>query len=92
MRFVFWIVALFGIAVGLNYLAQMNHGYVLFYWPDRYEFRLSFNFFLLAVTVLMTVLYYTLRGIALVRQLPRQVKNHVKQKKSDKALASLWLG
>jgi HemY protein len=92
MRFALWIVALFGVAVGLNYLASMNQGYVLFHWPARYEFRLSFNFFLLAAVALMAVLYYTLRGIALVRRLPRQVQGHVTQKRSDKALASLWLG
>ena len=91
MRFALWIVALFGMAVGLSYLASMNQGYVLFYWPSRYEFRLSFNFFLLAAVVLMTVLYYGLRGIALVRRLPRQVQGHLTQKRSDKALASLWL-
>lgn len=92
MRFALWIVVLFGVAVGLSYLAQINQGYVLFHWPDRYEFRLSFNFFLLAVVALIAVLYYTLRGIALVRRLPRQVKDHLTQKRNDKALAALWLG
>ena len=73
MKGLFWVIALFGLAVAVALGAQVNDGYVLLVLPPH-RAEVSLNLFILALIGLILVLYTTLRTLALTFGLPKRVK------------------
>ena len=73
MRGLFWILALFAIAVGLSLAARYNDGYVLiFINPKRIEFSLTL--FVLLTVLAFLLFYFFIRAAAYTLGLPERVK------------------
>lgn len=73
MRNVFWLLGLAALAVALALLVGHNQAMVSLFWPP-YRFDVSFNFVLLCLVVGFVLLYLALRGITVLRELPRQAR------------------
>jgi HemY protein len=86
MRGLFWLLALFALAVGLSMAARFNDAYVLMVLPP-WRVEVSLN---LAVAVLVggfLLVYAALRGIALTLALPGRVRDYREQRRRRKAAA-----
>jgi HemY protein len=87
MKSLFWILALFALAVGISLSAHVNDAYILFVLPPyRAEISLI-PAILLAVTGFLT-LYALLRVVALALSLPRRIRESHLRKKREKAAKS----
>lgn len=72
MRGLFWVLALFSLAVGLSLVARYNDGYVLiFVAPKRIEFSLTL--FVLLLIAAFVVMYFFVRAAAYTLRLPDTV-------------------
>ena len=63
MRGLFWILALFALAVGISLAMHVNDGYVLLEMPP-YRAEISLNLAILLVLLAFAVLYAFLRAAA----------------------------
>ena len=88
MRFVFWIVGLFALAVLIGLAATLNTGYAILFVPP-YRLEVSFNFLLIAVVLLILVAYGVLRLLGLAANLPAEVRAFQRQKKLKAARHAL---
>ena len=69
MKTLFWVVALFALAVGLVVAARYNEGYVLVVFPP-YRIEVSVNFFQVSSSACRSrPLRLTLSAVACVRSL-----------------------
>jgi len=84
VRGLFWILALFALAVLLALGAQLNDGYVLLVFPP-WRVELSLNLFGLALVLLFAVLYGVSRGIAQTLALPRRAAEYRARRQREKA-------
>ena len=84
MRGLFWILALFGLAVAVSLGARLNEGYVLLVVPP-WRAEISLNLFLVALVVLFAVAYAVLRGLSVTFGLPRRVREYRERVRRDKA-------
>lgn len=75
MRSLFWVLALFALAVAVALGARLNDGYVLLVFPP-WRAEISLNLFLLALAALFVALYVLLRGLALTFGLPQRVRQY----------------
>ncbi|WP_265947378.1 heme biosynthesis protein HemY [Dechloromonas sp. A34] len=75
MRGLFWVLALFALAVAVALGARLNDGYVLLVFPP-WRAEISLNLFLLALAALFVTLYVLLRGLALTFGLPQRVRQY----------------
>jgi HemY protein len=75
MKGLFWVLALFALAVAVALGARLNDGYVLLVFPP-WRAEISLNLFLLALFALFAVLYVLLRGLALTFGLPERVRRY----------------
>lgn len=82
MRILFWIIALFALAVGLTLFAQLNTGYVLVFLPP-WRIEVSLNVFAMLILATISVLYLILRVIAELGGLPQKVKQYRERQKRD---------
>lgn len=73
MRGLFWLLALFALAVGLSLAARFNDGYVLVVLPP-WRVEVSLNLTIVAIVGGFGLLYGALRGIALTLSLPDRVR------------------
>ena len=73
MRWLFWLIGLFALAVALALGAHMNEGYVLFVFPP-WRMELSLNFFLVLLLVVIVVGYVLMRGFSLTLSLPQRAR------------------
>ena len=64
MKALFWVLALFGLAVAVALGARVNDGYVLLVLPPH-RAEVSLNLFILALVAFVLVLYAALRMLAL---------------------------
>ncbi|MGL6045845.1 MAG: heme biosynthesis HemY N-terminal domain-containing protein [Vogesella sp.] len=80
MRFVFWIVGLFALAVLIGLASTLNTGYAILFVPP-YRMEVSFNLLIIAVVVLVLVAYAVLRLLGLAANLPQEVRTFQRQKK-----------
>ena len=80
MRFVFWIVGLFALAVLIGLASTLNTGYAILFVPP-YRMEVSFNLLIIAVVVLVLVAYAVLRLLGLAANLPQEVRAFQRQKK-----------
>ena len=84
MRWVFWILALFAVAVAAALGARVNDGYVLLVLPPH-RIEVSLNLFVLALVTLVLILYAALRTLALTLGLPRRVKGYRERRRRERA-------
>ena len=73
MKGLFWILALFGLAVAVALGAQMNDGYVLFVVPP-WRLEISLNLLLLALFLAFIAFYVFLRAVLVTLGLPARVQ------------------
>ena len=84
MKGLFWILALFALAVTVALGAQLNDGYVLLVLPP-WRVEISLNLFGLALILLFVVLYGVLRTVAVTRALPRQAAEYRARRQRENA-------
>ena len=73
MRWAFWILGLFALAVAIAIALHFNTGYALLVSPP-YRVELSLNLLLLLLVILFAVIYLLLRFIFGALELPAQVR------------------
>lgn len=88
MRAALWFVGLFALAVALALFAGNNQGMVSLFWPP-YRVDISLNMALLTLLALFVLCYASLRGIAVLGQLPEQTRRWHQQQKERKLYAAL---
>ena len=86
MKGLFWILALFALAVAVALGAGFNDGYVLLVMPP-YRAEISLNLMLLVLLALFLAFYAVLRGLSLTFGLPRQVREYRQRRQRDQAAA-----
>jgi len=86
MRAALWFVGLFALAVALALFAGNNQGMVSLFWPP-YRVDISLNMALLALLGLFVLCYASLRGVAVLGQLPEQTRRWRQQQKERKLYA-----
>ncbi|HRH13278.1 MAG TPA: heme biosynthesis HemY N-terminal domain-containing protein [Azonexus sp.] len=84
MKGLFWVLALFGLAVAVALGARVNDGYVLLVLPP-YRAEVSLNLFILVLVGLILVIYMTLRTLALTFGLPKRVKEYRERRRRERA-------
>ncbi len=88
MRWIFWILGLFALAVALALALRLNTGYALLVWPP-YRVELSLNLVLLLLAVGFAVVYLLLRIIFGVLALPAQVRGFRARRRREDARSAL---
>jgi len=89
MKGLLWVLALFGLAVGISLAAHYNDGYLLLVLPP-YRAELSLNLAILLILGSFVTLYALLRGIALTTSLPRRVREFRERRRREKMSESLY--
>jgi len=80
----FWVVALFGLAVAVALGARVNDGYVLLVLPP-YRAEVSLNLFILALVALVLLLHVALRTLTLTFGLPRRAQEYRLRRQRERA-------
>ncbi|MDC7708509.1 heme biosynthesis HemY N-terminal domain-containing protein [Vogesella indigofera] len=80
MRFVFWVVGLFALAVLIGLASTINTGYAILFVPP-YRMEVSFNFLILAIVLLILIAYGVLRLLGIAANLPHEVRTYQRQRK-----------
>ena len=88
MRWVFWILGLFALAVALALALRLNTGYALLVWPP-YRVELSLNMALLLLATGFAAVYLLLRFIFGALGLPAQVRDFRERRRREKARSVL---
>jgi HemY protein len=88
MRFLFWVVVLFALAVGASLLTEYDQGYALIVAPP-YRIELSLILFVLIYVALLTGGYLLLRTTVITLDLPRRVHAWREARRSKSALDTL---
>ena len=88
MRWVFWILGLFAVAVALALALRLNTGYALLVWPP-YRVELSLNLVLLLLVAGFAVVYLLLRFIFGALGLPAQVRDFRERRRRETARSTL---
>ncbi|MDO8553052.1 MAG: heme biosynthesis HemY N-terminal domain-containing protein, partial [bacterium] len=88
MRWVFWILGLFALAVALALALRLNTGYALLVWPP-YRVELSLNMALLLLATGFAAVYLLLRFIFGALGLPAQVRDFRERRRREKARSML---
>ena len=86
MKGLFWVLALFGLAVAVALGARLNDGYVLLVVPP-YRAEVSLNLLILALVALFFLLYGLLRALSLTFGLPRLAREFRVRRQHDQAAA-----
>ena len=84
MKGLFWLLALFALAVGLSLAMRFNEAYVLLVMPP-WRLEVSLNLLLAGLAALFLVLYLALRGISATLALPGRVRAYREQQRRAKA-------
>lgn len=88
MRWVFWILGLFALAVAAALALRFNAGYVLLVSPP-YRVELSLNLFVLGALALIGVGYIVLRLVLGAIELPARVREFRARRQRDNARSAL---
>ena len=88
MRWVFWILGLFALAVAVALALRFNAGYALLVWPP-YRAELSLNLLVMLLGVAVVVGYLLLRFIFGAVGLPGKVREYRERRRRDNARATL---
>lgn len=84
MKGLFWILALFGLAVAVALGARLNDGYVLLVFPP-YRAEVSLNLLIVALLGFFFVFYGVTRALSLTFGLPRRVRDYRERRRHDRA-------
>lgn len=84
MRALFWLIALFSLAVGLALFARYNTGYALLFFPP-WRVELSLNAFVLLFVLLVLSGYAVVRVVDWVITMPRNVRRYHATKRANDA-------
>lgn len=84
MRGLFWLLALFALAVAVSQGAQLNAGYVLLVFPP-WRMEVSLNLFIVAAILAFALFYVVLRGFSMTFKLPRRVREYRERTQREKA-------
>jgi HemY protein len=88
VKALFWITALFAIAVGLVIAARYNDGYVLLVVPP-YRIEVALNLLLLLVGAGFVLLFVLVRLISTALLMPSRVRQYRLARRRDRAQSSL---
>lgn len=88
MRTLFWIIAIFALAVGVVVIARYNTGYLLLVLPP-YRVELSLNLLLILLLVAFAVGYFLVRMVSGTLRLPAQVREYRVARRRQTAQATL---
>ena len=88
MRTLFWLLALFALAVGVSLAFGDNNGYVLVALPP-WRAELSLNFFVVLLALGFVLSYFLLRFLFHTLRLPQAVRAYRARKRREKAHRSL---
>jgi HemY protein len=84
MKSLFWILALFALAVGVSLAMRGNEGYVLVVLQP-YRVQISLNLAVLLTLAGFGACYVLLRAVALASSLPRRIRESRARRQSEKA-------
>ena len=84
MRILFWLIALFGLAVGLAMFARLNTGYALLFFPP-WRMELSLNAFVLLFALLVLGGYGLVKLVDWLLSMPRNVRRYKAAKRVNDA-------
>jgi HemY protein len=84
VRALFWLLAIFALAVAVALGARLNEGYVLLVFPP-WRMEISLNLFIVAAVLLFAVFYAVLRGLSITFGLPRRVRSYRERVQREKA-------
>lgn len=84
MRGLFWVVALFAVAVAVALGARLNDGYLLFVVPP-WRVEVSLNLFALLLFGLFVAFYATMRVTLATFGLPKRVRDYRARRQRDQA-------
>ncbi|MEO7725630.1 MAG: heme biosynthesis HemY N-terminal domain-containing protein, partial [Burkholderiales bacterium] len=88
MRWVFWILALFALAVIVALALRFNAGYALLVWPP-YRVEISLNLLLMSLGAAFVAGYLLLRFIFGAIGLPAKVRAYRARRRLENARATL---
>lgn len=91
MKGLFWILALFALAVGISLVMHVNEGYVLLVLPP-YRAEISLNLAVLLAVLGFVALHVLLRTAALTLSLPRRVRESRARREREKAAEAFGEG
>jgi len=80
----FWVIALFGLAVAVALGAHYNDGYVLLVFP-KWRAEASLNLFIIALFALYFVLYLAMRALSVTLGLPKRVREYQARRQRENA-------
>jgi HemY protein len=80
----FWVLALFALAVAVALGARLNDGYVLLVFPP-YRAEVSLNLLIIALLGAFFVFYGVTRSFSLIFGLPRRVRDYRERRQHDQA-------
>lgn len=84
MKGLFWLLALFALAVGLSLAAQFNDGYVLLVLPP-WRVEVSLNLAIVALIGGFVLIYALLRGVSMTLAFPGRVREYKLRRQRAKA-------
>jgi HemY protein len=88
MRWVFWILGLFALAVAMALALRYNDGYALLVWPP-YRLELSLNFLVLSLGAAFVAGYLLVRFIFSAIALPATVREYRERRRRENSRAIL---
>src|SRR5439155_779941 len=88
MRALFWLLAVFAVAVALVILGRVGAGYVMFAYPP-YRVELSLPFFVVASLAGFLLLYAAMRLLGHAVSLPTYVRAYRSRRRRERAHAAL---
>jgi len=84
VRGLFWVLALFALAVAVALGARLNEGYVLLVFPP-WRAEVTLNLFIFVLLGLFFVLYLGMRGMALTFGLPQRVRQYRENRQRERS-------
>lgn len=88
MRSMFWVIAIFALAVGVAMLADANSGYMLVVFPP-WRAQISLNLAILALLFGFIIIYGLTRVFSRAMDLPGRVGSFRARRRQDKAFRSM---
>jgi HemY protein len=88
MKVLFWVVALFALAVGLVIAARYNEGYALVVLPP-WRVEIALNLLVILIVAAVILLYSILRLVGGAVQMPARVRQYRLSRQRDKAHEAL---
>lgn len=88
IRWLFWLLALFGLAAAVALAARYNDGYALIVLPP-YRIEVSLNLLILAALLGFVAFYVVLRGAVAIAGLPSRVAAYRARTGRERAMAVL---